>query len=654
MTSLRSRILPLVAAGVLALAAPPQAAETAAQGAALARALDEARAGNWTAAGALAGETRSQVAADIVEWLRLRETPAPFADYERFLARNAGWPGLATLRARAEAAMPADLGTPRVIAFFAAEPPRTGAGALRYAEALVAAGRREDATAAIIRAWRTLPMSAAEQEAILVRFGSVVAPHHTERLDHLLWEGQTDDARRMLGLVDPGWRALGEARIGLRRDVDGTTALINAVPEALRSDPGLAYERYLWRVRKGRWEDAEAFLIQTSTSAEALGRPDLWMDRRPNLARAALRRGDATTAYRIAAQNYGRDGAKYADSEWLAGYIALTRMDDPGRALAHFQRFEGAVRTPISLGRAGYWAGLAHERAGDPAAARDAFATAARHQTSFYGQLAAERAGIGPDPSLAGSRSAPDWRGQAFTRNSVVQAGHLLALAGDDARAMLFLRHAAEGLPPAERAALAQMAIDIGRPHIGVRIAKDAASAGVILPNQSYPLTDLAGGNWPVPTELALSIARQESEFNPAAVSTAGARGLMQLMPGTAEQVARKLGVAYSERALTADPLYNARLGTTYLDQMLARYGGSYVLTAAAYNAGPGRVDQWIAEFGDPRTRQIDVIDWIESIPFEETRNYVMRVLEGLHVYRARLEGRVEPIRLVSDINRAG
>jgi soluble lytic murein transglycosylase len=497
-------------------------------------------------------------------------------------------------------------------------------------------------------------MTGSEQAAILSRYEAALAPHHVARLDNMLWRGLTAEAENMLPLVDADWQALGRARIGLRRDVDGTTALINAVPRSLQTDPGLAYERYLWRVRKGRWDDAEAFLLQHSTSAESLGRPELWMERRANLARQALRRGDVDTAYRIAAQNFGGSGADYADSEWMAGYIALTRRADPETAAEHFRRFQDAVFTPISLGRAGYWLGLALDEAGATDEAREAFALGARHQTSFYGQLAAERIGAEADAGIAGTDGTPDWRDQPFMNSTVVQAARLLLLADDDARAMQFFRHAAETLPAEPRAALAQMAIDLGRPHIGVRIAKDAAAAGMILQNQYYPLHGLAEGEWPVPTELAMAIARQESEFNQRAISPAGAKGLMQLMPRTAEQVARLVGTDYDERALTADPDYNARLGTAYLRQMLDRYRGSLILTAAAYNAGPGRVDQWLEAFGDPRGAEVDAVVWIESIPFEETRNYVMRVMESLHVYRARLNGRAEPIRLVTDINRTG
>jgi soluble lytic murein transglycosylase len=647
---------PLLALSLVALLlAPPAGAQTAAQGAALAKALAEARAGNWTSAAILARQAHSRVAADLVLWTRLRDGVGGWQEYEAFLARNADWPGLATLRRAGERHLPPDLPQNRVIAYFADNPPQTGIGTLRLADALASSGRAAEAEAEIARGWREVSMSRDEQKAILARWRDAVAPYHAVRLDHALWQGYTSEAEAMLPLVDPGLRAVGRARIAVRRDTEGLQGLIAAVPPEHRRDPGLAFERYLYRVNKGRWDEAETYLLEKSTTAEALGRPEMWMERRANLARQALRRGEVDAAYKLAAQSFGTGGPDYADSEWLAGFIALTRLDDPARAVEHFERFRSVVFTPISFGRAGYWLGLANERAGDSAAAQAAFAMGAEHQTSFYGQLAAERAARPADARLAGGGvKPPDWRHAPIMGSSVVQAARLLDAADDDARVSQFLRHAAEGQPAETRAVLAQMAIELGRPHIAIRIAKDAAGEGVLIPDQYYPLHAIARGDWPVPTEFALAIARQESELNPAAVSDAGARGLMQLMPATAKAVAEDLGIRYVPNRLTEDPRYNARLGTAYLARMLDRYRGSYVLAAAAYNAGPGRVDEWIRTFGDPRVEEVDPVIWIETIPFTETRNYVMRVLEGLHVYRARLQGSTAPIRLVADINRTG
>jgi soluble lytic murein transglycosylase len=310
------------------------------------------------------------------------------------------------------------------------------------------------------------------------------------------------------------------------------------------------------------------------------------------------------------------------------------------------------VDTPISLGRAGYWLGRAAEALGDRDAAADAYAMAAKYQTSFYGQLAAERTGIDPDPALAGPARKADWRSAAFLRRSAGRAALLLHYAGDAGKVWAFLTAMARVEQSAgEIEAMATMALDMGRPHVAVRVAKIAAGRGMVLMAPYYPVTELALMKGDVDPEMALAIARQESELNPEAVSPVGARGLMQLMPATAKKVARNLGLDYSAAKLTADWQYNATLGQNYLRGLIDEFG-SLPLAAAGYNAGPNRVEQWIAQFGDPRSGSVDMIDWIETIPFLETRNYVMRVMEGLHVYRARIAGTVQPLRLSADLGR--
>jgi soluble lytic murein transglycosylase len=626
--------LPLALASWIAASAA-FAADPAPPGPILGQALDAAGRGDWTGATVLAGSTGSPVALDIVLWARLRDGGGTFDEYLRFMSRNADWPSMEALHRGAERAMPAGLPPETVFDFFGDRPPVTGTGSLRLAEALAAVGREPDAESEILRAWTTFSLSGAERTAAMARWKAVLAPAHVDRLDMLLWRGLTAEARAMLPLVPEPWQKLAQARIATRNDTEGLQYEINTVPEALKNHPGLAYERYLYRIAKGRWQDAEDFLLAHSTSATALGRPEFWNDRRANLARQALEDGNVQAAYRIASQSFGSAGPDYADAEWVAGFIALTRLDDPKRAVGHFTRFQSAVATPISLGRAGYWLGLAYRALGDDAAAAHAFRAAAAWRTSFYGQLAARELADLPPPDPAPAPA--DWRTSPVATRPVVQAALLLIQAGDTRRGSTFLRAAAAGEPAETRAALAQMAIDLDHPEIGLRIAKDAATEGMVLPEQYYPLHPIAGETWPVAAAYALAIARQESEFDASAASSVGARGLMQLMPATAQHMADAAGVAYDLPRLTADPLYNARLGTEYLAHLLDRYDGSYVLATAAYNAGPGRVDRWIGELGDPRAPDADPVGWIESIPYTETRNYVMRVLEGLEVYRARL-----------------
>ncbi|MEM8577907.1 MAG: lytic transglycosylase domain-containing protein, partial [Pseudomonadota bacterium] len=305
----------------------------------------------------------------------------------------------------------------------------------------------------------------------------------------------------------------------------------------------------------------------------------------------------------------------------------------------HFQNHRSVIASPISRGRAGYWIGRAHEDLGNADAAQASYADGAQFQTSFYGLLAAERAGLPFDAELAGPAEAPDWTASAVAEMPLFQAGLLLQASGYITLAERFWTRLAEDLDPADLALLGQAAIDAGQPHLAVMIGKRAARRGLTVPAPYYPLHPLAEADLPMDPAMSLAIARRESEFDPGVQSGAGARGLMQIMPATGRDVARDLGLsaAHSTDRLTADPVYNARLGTTYLSQMAGRFDGNPVLMSVAYNAGPARPDRWIPLYGDLRDADVDVIDWIEHIPFRETRNYVMRVTESLPIYRARL-----------------
>ncbi|MDT8344426.1 MAG: lytic transglycosylase domain-containing protein, partial [Thermohalobaculum sp.] len=384
--------------------------------------------------------------------------------------------------------------------------------------------------------------------------------------------------------------------------------------------------------------------------------PKLWAERRAMLVRRATREGRGELAYRLATRHglTPADGYDYADLEWLAGWVALRRRGDPARAIGHFERFEAAVETPISLGRGGYWLGRAHAAAGDAAAAEAAYARAARHQTSFYGQLAAAAIGAPGDPMLTAS-DLPDWQKSPVTRTDDVRMAAIVHFAGEDALAFQTFIHLSQRIEGgAALGALADLALELGRPHYAVRIAKTATRKGLVLMPAYYPVTELARYASAVEPALAMAIARQETELNPEAISHAGARGLMQVMPATAKKVASWIGEDYSAERLTADWRYNARLGQTYLSRRIEEFGGSYVLAAAAYNAGKSRVDEWIGTNGDPRLPGTDMIDWIEDIPFSETRNYVQRVIEGVYVYRTRLAGQAGDMTILDDLARGG
>jgi soluble lytic murein transglycosylase len=643
---------PWLIAGIIGLLAGAVAAQERAV-AATAAAMEAVRAGDYARA-ADAARPGGEVVRDLVEWHRLRDGQGTLGDVRSFVARRPDWPGMALILERGERHLREATDPAVVIAYFGGDDPETATGLRALNLALRASERRGDAEQLAIRAWTAgHPLTAELETAWLEVYPNNLGQRAEARLDALLWEGEIEAAERMLPRVDAGWRALGQARIALRADRDGVDALIAAVPASQAGDPGLAYERFRWRMENGRTDSARDLLLERSTSAAALGRPESWSGQRRALARAAMRAGDGQLAYQLASRHFlpaGEGFTDYADLEWLAGYIALRYQNDPATALIHFERFREVVTTAISLGRAHYWIGRAHEAAGNGDAAMAAYRAGGQHQTAFYGQLAAERAGMAMDPAFVSPPRFPDWRQSRFAGSSVLEAGLLLARAGDIALAGRFLAHLAEGLTPEELGSLAQAALDEDQPYVAVTVAKHAATRGIVLHDALFPLHPMARADLPVPREFAMAIARRESEFHPGARSGVGALGLMQLMPGTAEEVSRKLGLPYDRAALTRDPVYNARLGSAYLAGLKERFGPSVALVAAGYNAGPSRPARWIEDFGDPRSDRVDVVDWVEHVPFIETQTYIMRVMETIPIYRARLAGEPQPWRPTEEL----
>lgn len=645
-TSLRVVVFVILCAG---FAAVPVRAQTP-----LAEAIELMEADDWPGAALRVATIPEPSARIYFEWRRLRAGKGAFGDYLIFMENHADWPGLPLLMKQGEPSIPARHSPNEVVAFFAHHLPQTGIGALRLAEALDALGRPDDAKASLSLAWRTLPMSASDQAALLGRYGADLASEHWARLDGMIWEGHMASAEAMLPLVSAGQAKLAAARIALRRNKDGVTKLIEAIPATLMEDPGLAYDRFVWRARRDLDDGAREIAAARSVSRAKLGRPEAWSKRRASLARGAMRTGKPKTAYRLARDHRLMPEEKgFTDLEWLAGFIALRKLNDPEAAIDHFRALRVVAKTPITSGRVWYWLGRAHEAAGNAEKAAEAYGVGARYQTSFYGQLAAERGGFDADPTLAGT-GQPGWQGAAFMKSTVFEAGMLLHLAEQRYSAGRFFAHQAETMTEAEQAQLGAFLLDLERPNMALRVAKNAAKQGRVIAAPYYPLHPVSLRAKSVPPELALAIVRQESEFNPDVESPVGALGLMQVMPATAKAVARGEGWAYSRERLVGDWAYNADIGVAYLSQVVAQHSGSYVLAAASYNAGPRRAKQWMERYGDPRKAGVDAVDWIEHIPFTETRNYVMRVTEALHVYRARLSGKAQPLRLSKDLARGG
>lgn len=620
-------------------------------------ALKIGKLGQWETAGKFAKKIADPLARKIIQWHRLREqgVGAGFAEITTFLEQNPDWPDRRRLRMRAEEVMPAAMTPRQVVDWFADAEPRTGDGWLRLGEAHIALGDQDLGHRVLRQAWVERNFTKNAAKTLAKRYKKILtAEDHRRRLDRLLWQGKHWPAQRMLYKVDAGWRALAMARMSLRRGYGNVDSLISKVPKEQAGNLGLTYERLRWRRRKNKKNAAELL----NDLPDVTPYPEKWWDERQVLARRALAAGHISEAYRMASKHgLAEDGADLAEAEWLSGWIALRFLKDYDVAHKHFARMYKAVQYPISLARGAYWSGRAAEDAGDNAVSVAWYEKAAAYPTAYYGQLAFAR--LNPNASLPAPAifAADTEEFAAFSKHELVRVVRMLGAAKvDDAIRPFILRLHDLTESPGWSTLTAQLARVNGRPDLAIAVAKRASRVGDPASGLGYPM--LAPPELPKTTTakrpeapLTLAVIRQESAFRVNAKSRAKARGLMQLMPATAKKVAKGLNLHYSSARLMSDANYNMTLGQSYLAGMIDRFDGSYVLALAAYNAGPHRARRWIKDNGDPRERGIDAIDWIEMIPFRETRNYVQRVLENLQIYRSKLAGTEIALGLENDLH---
>lgn len=613
-------------------------------------AIADAARGNWRSAHRRAAGIRQELPAKILQWLELSAhgNRYSFETISGFVLKNDNWPLRGTLRRRAEEALGSASPSKATLRWFDTYPTLTTDGKIRHIEALIALGDKEKAGKLIRETWIDANFGRVQERQFRKLYRKyLTGADDTARLDRLLWDGEITRAKRMIPQVDAATQKLAMARISLRAFQGGVDWHIRQVPAALQTDPGLVYERTRWRRRKGLDNDAYDLLKNVPPDAPHASK---WWVERSILARRLLEKGHVSEAYRLVKASGLTTGAKFVEAEWLAGWIALRHLEEPRTALSHFGRIEEQVSYPISKARGAYWVGRAAEAAGDLDAAAKSFQAASRHGTTYYGQLAAARSN---NPvALTSSRVSPGKSDRAaFERDERVRAVRILNQIGARDHVRPFLDQLlSEATTPQRQVLIAELATEIGRQDFAVRTGRKAYRTGSPLPEIAYPVISMTGNH---PEQALLhAIVRQESNFDSGAVSHAGARGLMQLMPATARSVAKKLGVRYSPAKLVRDQNYNVKLGQAYLGQMINRFDGSYILAIASYNAGPSAAKRWVRQFGDPREPGVDVIDWVESIPYRETRNYVQRVIENLQVYRTRLGGPTVAEAIVQDLQR--
>jgi soluble lytic murein transglycosylase len=573
-----------------------------------------------------------------------------------FITANPDWPQQELLARRRDEALAREADDTIAVDLCAHTHPALATALRRCADAYAQIGQQDPSINAARSAWIGGLATPAAELTFLQRWSSVLRPQdQAQRFDVLAWTDPTSAARQILRL-DVVDRPAAEARLALRRDDPTATVLFAKLTPAQQTEPGVFLERVRNLRRTGHDADALALWLAVGPGSEAAERSAspthlaaFWAERNL-LARRLLRSGDVAGAYALASSGAEQAPEQLADAAFLAGFIALEFRHDTAAATDHFQALRAASKAIITQARAHYWLGRAAAARGDGATQHAEFAAAAAWPTTYYGQLAAQADGAKPpmprDPEWTDAQ-AVDFAGQELTRAASILVGW-----GEPRRAHAFLLRLTEQAPDAaHRALAARLATLLGMPDIAVAIARRAGRDGVMLPQTGWP-TPFAVPDGPVPAALTLGVMRQESSFDPGVVSPAGARGLMQLMPGTAALVGKKRGLTPNLPALTTEPALNILLGSSYLGELLDQFAGSVPLAVAAYNAGPGRVREWLATNGDPRTQPtagsnpgvspgsstapIDMVDWIELIPFDETRNYVQRVSENMAIYSQR------------------
>lgn len=609
-----------------------------------------ARKDRFAEAERLAMRASDRLLPKLIRWMTYvnPRSGASFEEIGSFVDSSPDWPLMTSLQRRAEEAIGPATPPDHVLAWYKRRDPVTVDGGMALAKALLAAGDQDRAVQVLRKSWIDGGFGSIQEKQFLDKFADYLQPEdHWRRLDRLLWDKQDGPAQHMLLRVSPERRLLAQARMALQDGKANAETLAAKVPKEFKNDPGLIYDRVRWRRQKDMDEDAIDLL---SHPARNQVRPDLWWQERAILARRALQKGLISRAYQIAADHaIDDDNSQFAEAEFLAGWISLRFLDDKETAAGHFQRLWDKVTTPLSRSRAAYWAGRTAEARADIKAAKEWYGRGAQYFTAYYGQLAASRLDdhhwpLPPDPKASAEET------RRFNNRDMVRATRIMLEMGQtEYLRAFFIRLNEVAQSAGERALVGKLALERGRNDLAVTVARRADRDSVFLVGAGWPVPHIGVETGPEKA-LVLALIRQESGFMADVQSPVGARGLMQLMPATAKQVAKAIKVTFTPSKLD-DPEYNVRLGSTYLGDMIDNFEGSYVMALAAYNAGPSRVRRWVKEYGDPRDPTVDVIDWIEMIPFTETRSYVQRVMESLSIYRRKL-GYGEGVSFEADLKR--
>ena len=635
--------------GGAALLAIPMAAPALALPSGLAvQAVEKALAGDFESAGSLATKSGDSAAVKLVELIFLRDHGAQ-AGYKRildFLNGAPKWPLTETLLKRAEQALyenNQDAST--VLQYFHDRIPATPYGMLVMARANYSSGDAAKGKIWLRKAWGSSDVDAQLEQKILNEFGKQLnGSDHRWRFSKLVFAQEPNAALRNAKRLGGDFVSAAKAAQALINNQSGADRKYEALSSTAKNDMGMKYALARFYRKQEKYTKARSLLASIPVDASVMGDADAWWTERKIVALHSVGPHHADSwnaAYQIA-HNHGLTiGDNAIEGEFVSGWVALRYLKKPDVAMKHFAKLQEMAPTRTEKARAAYWLGRTHQAQGDKASAKSAFQDAAQYSTVYYGQLAREQIGLGNQAEEINGGGASAEAQARVAQDEVVRAFKIMAQAATKNQLNIFLWSLASRFKNVdEMNAVASIVQNTAGTSWALRLAKAAGQRGIDIDSWSYPLRGLP--NWsqigkPIERSLVFALSRQESEFDPNAGSTVGAQGLMQLMPGTARLIARQYGVSYKADKLKSDPAYNVKLGAAHLADLVADFNGSYILTLVAYNAGPRRSREWVDEYGDPRGGQVDPVDWVECIPFNETRQYVQKVMQNVHVYRSRL-----------------
>jgi len=597
----------------------------------------------WNSALKSAAKVKDKEFRNLITWMHLKTTRngASFTEYKNFIEQNGDYPRINRIRYLAEEKIYLKNHSPTsIINWFERYPPLGGIGKIKLAEAYLEKGNNEKVRELIKEGWITANIRKNDLGYYRAKFKKFIdSDDHIKRADHLAWERKHWDLKRMLKYLPADQKALYNARQILISNSYGVDNAINKVPEYLKQDPGLEFDRLKWRNRRGRLDGSLEILYRNSLKTEnQMVRPDKWWDQRESVVRNLIYKKRYKSAYKISSEHALSSGPSFAEAEWLSGWIAITFLNSPEYAINHFQNFYNNVGYPISLARGAFWLAESYQKLNETDLANRYYSEAAKFPMTYYGQLAFNKINPGGNFQLNDQSFYDNEYKKNFNKNKLIR--HIILLNELNATQLgkdIFKHLANLDIEKGSETLAAELATSVDRYDFAIQISKEASYEKRFLNKYNYPIiaTPKSINNKIMPKqEIILAIIRQESEFDKSANSWAGARGMMQLMKSTAKIVAKQAKLPYSISGLTRDPEYNIKLGSYYFNGLIEDYNGVFPFAIAAYNAGPNRVKTWRRVNGDPSKGQISYINWIEQIRFEETRNYVQRVLENINVYK--------------------